>query len=220
MALIKTWFEDFFWIFKNGFCSAGGNFAQKKFCKTRSSSNMSKNAQLSASGWNPKLHNYHPSLQEKALGASSVTVKLRRRLVASSSIAGTSRVLGAGWPSGGDIGPAGGGQVLPCPAPAALCRHPTCPLHPAQHQPCYQYLTFSVALSNAVFLTLAKCHHSASVGIFRQKPDLLTFVMHAWNYPNGPQLSSSVQVQVGGGGKLENKSHFGRCLDVVIGLCW
>ena len=119
-------------------------------------------------------------------------------------------------PSGGDIGPAGGGQVLPCPAPAALCRHPTCPLHPAQHQPCYHYLTFSVALSNAVFLTLSKCHHSASVGIFRQKPDLLTFVMHASNYPNGPQLSSSVQVQVGGGGKLENKSHFGLC----FGRCY
>ena len=35
---------------------------EKKFCKTRSSSNMSKNALLSASGWNPKLHNYHPCL--------------------------------------------------------------------------------------------------------------------------------------------------------------
>ena len=35
---------------------------EKKFCKTRSSSNMSKNALLSASGWNPKLHNYHPPL--------------------------------------------------------------------------------------------------------------------------------------------------------------
>ena len=35
---------------------------EKKFCKTRSSSNMSKNALLSASGWNPKLHNYHPRL--------------------------------------------------------------------------------------------------------------------------------------------------------------
>ena len=35
---------------------------EKKFCKTRSSSNMSKNALLSAFGWNPKLHNYHPPL--------------------------------------------------------------------------------------------------------------------------------------------------------------
>ena len=34
----------------------------KKISKTRSSSNMSKNAMLSASGWNPKLHNYHPPL--------------------------------------------------------------------------------------------------------------------------------------------------------------
>ena len=35
---------------------------ENKFCKTRSSSNMSKNALLSASGWNPKMHNYHPPL--------------------------------------------------------------------------------------------------------------------------------------------------------------
>ena len=32
---------------------------EKKFCKTRSSSNMSKIALLSASGWNPKSHIYH-----------------------------------------------------------------------------------------------------------------------------------------------------------------
>ena len=40
----------------------GGKFARKNICKTRSSSNMFKNALLSASGWNPKLHNYHPPL--------------------------------------------------------------------------------------------------------------------------------------------------------------
>ena len=53
MALIKTWFEEIFfstskggtlWIFKNGFCNAGGLFfKQKKFCVSRSLSNMSKN---------------------------------------------------------------------------------------------------------------------------------------------------------------------------------
>ena len=61
---MKTLFEElFFWICKNGFCSAGGVILhEKKFCKTRSSPNMSKNALLSASGWNPKLHNYHPCL--------------------------------------------------------------------------------------------------------------------------------------------------------------
>ena len=65
MALIKTWLEDFFFQHPKGgpfgfaktvFAVRGGNFAQKKICKTRSSSNMSKNALLSASGWNPKLH--------------------------------------------------------------------------------------------------------------------------------------------------------------------
>ena len=37
-------------------------FQKKKFCVFGSLSNMSKNALLSASGWNPKLHNYHPCL--------------------------------------------------------------------------------------------------------------------------------------------------------------
>ena len=37
-------------------------FQKKKFCVFGSLSNMSKNALLSASGWNPKLHNYHPRL--------------------------------------------------------------------------------------------------------------------------------------------------------------
>ena len=37
-------------------------FQKKKFCVFGSLSNMSKNALLSASGWNPKLHNYHPPL--------------------------------------------------------------------------------------------------------------------------------------------------------------
>ena len=45
------------------FLQCGGVILQeKKFCKTISSSNMSKNALLSASGWNPKLHNYQTSL--------------------------------------------------------------------------------------------------------------------------------------------------------------
>ena len=48
---------------KTVFAVPGGNFAWKKICKTRSSSNISKNTLLlSASGWNPKLHNYHPPL--------------------------------------------------------------------------------------------------------------------------------------------------------------
>ena len=41
------------------FAVPGGNFAWKKILQNRSSSNISKNALLSASGWNPKLHNYH-----------------------------------------------------------------------------------------------------------------------------------------------------------------
>ena len=40
---------------------------KKKFCKARSSSNISKNALLSASGWNPKLHNYHPPLMQNKI---------------------------------------------------------------------------------------------------------------------------------------------------------
>ena len=70
MALIKTWFEDFFNIqrgdpldLQKRFLQCGGVILhEKKFCKTRSSSNMSKNALLSASGWNPKLHIYQTPL--------------------------------------------------------------------------------------------------------------------------------------------------------------
>ena len=43
-------FDKNFGFAKTVFAVPGGNFAQKKICKTRSSSNMSKNALLSASG--------------------------------------------------------------------------------------------------------------------------------------------------------------------------
>ena len=72
MALIKTWFEEFFFSTYKGwdpldlqkwFLQCRGVILhEKNFCKTRSSSNMSKNAHYSASGWNPKLHNYHTPL--------------------------------------------------------------------------------------------------------------------------------------------------------------
>ena len=75
MALLKKWFwaiqkKIFFQIQRGGplvqkkrfLLCRGVIFQKKKFCVFGSLSNMSKNALLSASGWNPKLHNYHPPL--------------------------------------------------------------------------------------------------------------------------------------------------------------
>ena len=70
MALIKSWFEDFFFNIQRGdpldlqkrfLQCGGGNFARKKILQNQKFLKYVQ-ALLSASGWNPKLHSYHPPL--------------------------------------------------------------------------------------------------------------------------------------------------------------